>query len=189
MIVVTPKVARAFSLIELMIVIAILGIVAALAFPAYSDYVIRAKISGMINSVSVVKQAVAEYRGVNGNFDAIDPTDPEATFEALGINDPTDLSEAISSIEFAVLNNNFMAIVICGSTQGEGTGSADTVDIYLTGEVVTSGMTWGCAYAGNSNYVPSSCRTLYDPSTYGTVTQACDHSVYNDPEDRENPAL
>ncbi len=189
MVVVTPKIARGFSLIELMIVIAILGIVAALAFPAYSDYVIRAKISGMINSVSVIKQAVAEYRGVNGNFDAIDPGDPDATFDALGITDPTDLSEAIAEIQFTVLNNNFMSIVVCGSTQGEGTAPADTVDIYLTGEVVTSGMTWGCAYAGNSNYVPSSCRTPYDPGTYGALVNACDHTIFNDPDDRENPSL
>lgn len=180
---------RGFSLIELMIVIAILGIVASLAFPAYSDYVIRAKISGMINSVGVIKQAVSEYRGMNGNFNAIDPSDSEATFEALGITDPTDLTNVISEIKFAVLNNNFMAIAICGSTEGEGTAPDDTVDIYFTGEVVTSGMAWGCAYAGNSKYVPSSCRTLYDPDTYGSLNGSCDHTIFNEEEDRENPEL
>ena len=50
-----------FTLIELMIVIAILGILAAIAIPAYQDYSIRAKISEAINTASPAKLAVSEY--------------------------------------------------------------------------------------------------------------------------------
>lgn len=165
-----------FSLIELMIVIAILGIVAAIAIPAYGDYVIRAKVSGMINAVELVKQAVSEYRVVNGNLDDIDPADAEATFTALGLEDPTDLSDAITEVLFAKKDNNYMAIAICGSTAGQGTLAADTVDIYFTGVFSPSGMKWSCAYAGNSKFVPSSCRVLYVPATFGTLPTACAHS-------------
>lgn len=166
---------RGFSLIELMIVIAILGIVAAIAIPAYGDYIIRAKVSGMIGAVDTVKHSVAEYRGVNGNLAEIDPADPDATFTALGIDDPTDLSDAINSIEFTKVDDDYMAIVICGSTVGQGTPADDTVDIYFTGVYSDSGMKWGCAYEGSSKYVPSSCRILYDPDTFGELDTACVH--------------
>lgn len=168
-----------FSLIELMIVIAILGIVAAIAIPAYGDYIIRAKVSGMVNAVDVVKQAVSEYRGVNGNYAEIDPTDSVATFEALGITDPTDLSDAIGQIQFAKKDDDYMAIAICGSTVGQGTADADTVDVYFTGFYSASGMKWSCAYDGSSKFVPSSCRTLYVPATFGTLDAECDHTIYN----------
>lgn len=48
---------KGFSLIELMIVIAILGIVAALAIPAYNDYIIRAKVTNMLSIADVIKHA------------------------------------------------------------------------------------------------------------------------------------
>ncbi len=170
-----------FSLIELMIVIAILGIVSAIAVPAYGDYIIRAKVAGMINSADVVKQAVSEYRGVNGNLVEIDPADAVATFKAIGISDPTDLSEAIGEIKFAKKDNDYMAIAICGSTVGQGAAELDTVDVYFTGVYAASGMKWSCAYEGNSKFVPSSCRTLYVPATFGTLDAECDHTIYNDP--------
>lgn len=166
---------QGFSLIELMIVIAILGIVAAIAIPAYGDYIIRAKVSGMINSADSLKQSVAEYRLVNGNLAEIDPADPVATLTALGVSDPSILSDAIDSVQFTKADDNNMSIAICGSTLGQGTASADTVDIYFTGIFYNSGMKWGCAYEGNSKFVPSSCRTLYDPDTFGELDTACVH--------------
>ncbi len=60
------KVQKGFTLIELMIVVAIIGILAAIAIPAYQDYTIRAKVTELINAAGVCKTTVAEYYQAKG---------------------------------------------------------------------------------------------------------------------------
>ena len=57
---------KGFTLIELMIVVAIIGILAAIAIPAYQDYTIRAQVTEGLNLAAAVKANVAEYYAQNG---------------------------------------------------------------------------------------------------------------------------
>jgi type IV pilus assembly protein PilA len=62
------RASRGFTLIELMIVIAILGILLAIAIPAYSDYTVRARVSEGLNVAAAAKSAVSETRLSNGTW-------------------------------------------------------------------------------------------------------------------------
>lgn len=64
------KVQQGFTLIELMIVVAIIGILAAIAIPAYQDYTIRAQVSEGMNLSAAAKAAVTEFFQDRGTFPA-----------------------------------------------------------------------------------------------------------------------
>jgi len=59
---------KGFTLIELMIVVAIVGILAAIAIPAYLDYTVKAKISEVTNAMDAIAQAACEYHTSMGHF-------------------------------------------------------------------------------------------------------------------------
>ena len=64
------KMQKGFTLIELMIVVAIIGILAAIAIPAYQDYTVRSKVTELINGAGVCKTSVAEYYQSKGAMPA-----------------------------------------------------------------------------------------------------------------------
>jgi type IV pilus assembly protein PilA len=72
---------KGFTLIELMIVVAIIGILAAIAIPAYQDYTIRSQVTEGLNLSDAVKTSVAEFFAANGVW----PTSLTATSAAGGL--------------------------------------------------------------------------------------------------------
>ena len=134
---------KGFTLIELMIVIAILGILAAIAIPTYQDYTVRARVSEALSVADAAKTGVAEYRQAQDAW-------PSNLTEA-GVSNVT--TSFISSL--SVGTNGVITIDINESGVGITSG---TLSITLTPSYGTGAITWTCASSGATQYAPASCR-------------------------------
>lgn len=90
---------KGFTLIELMIVVAIVGILAAVAIPAYQDYTIRARVTEGLNLASAAKLAVSETAMSNNNLANVtqatsgyEPPQPTANVQSIAIADGGDIT-------------------------------------------------------------------------------------------------
>lgn len=144
---------KGFTLIELMIVVAIIGILAAIAMPAYQEYAVRAKVSEALSLVAATKLAVAETWASNGQF--------PANNAAAGLPDSASISSKyVSSV--SVQANGLIQITL-GSPTGKlgGNPSMDNTVLSLQADNTNSGtLKWSCFVddAAKFKYVPSECR-------------------------------
>jgi len=142
-----------FTLIELMIVIAVVAILVALAVPAYKDYTIRSKIAECINGAAVAKVGISEYRQSLG---AWPPTLSEAGLTDSGISHYcTGLTNYQSATGAFTIDINEAAV---DSLLG-----ADTIHPVMTPTERASGfIDWNCSKgtmaAADLKYIPSTCR-------------------------------
>ena len=159
------KTQKGFTLIELMIVIAIVGILAAIALPAYQDYIVRSKMSEPLGALAEAKTTIAEYVAANGQY-------PQTSLAAFGINtsqrtqsdiiESISLSGAGSAGDVVYITANVDACIWDGSTC---TGTASTTGLFsLSGSTNDDGtMTWECipgpgTPAVETKYLPANCR-------------------------------
>ncbi|MCW8907446.1 MAG: pilin [Sedimenticola sp.] len=141
------KIQQGFTLIELMIVVAIIGILAAIALPAYQDYTVRAQVSEMILAGSGAKNTIAEFAQVNGQLPG-----------AASVTVNTQASQYVASVAWDGTN------VLVTGTNAFSAAAARGTEIILTpsAPTATGVVTWTCGgSAGNpmpAQFRPASCQ-------------------------------
>ena len=161
---------QGFTLIELMIVVAIIGILAAVAIPAYQDYTIRAKITEVIGISAAAKTQIYESYASNGSMPALDTDAPIPDVIANFVNSSYVASTA--AVDYGLSSSapgtdNVATITVTLSDLGGSisSGRDELVFVYTGGN---SGLVTVCGPSDLTNgveakYLPSSCKNVISP--------------------------
>ena len=135
------RVQQGFTLIELMIVVAIIGILAAVALPAYQDYTVRAKVTEVMLAASAGKNGVTEFYTLNSAL----PSAASLVIE----------SQATKYVASVVQD---LGVITATATAAESKISAKTITLSPTENAAKTQLSWACDGSIDSKYRPSSCN-------------------------------
>ena len=141
------KAQQGFTLIELMIVVAIIGILAAVAIPAYQDYTVRAQVSEGLSLASGAKTAMAEFYNQRGTF----PSDNAS----LGLSAAGNIQGSYVSQVDAGNNAGIVEV-----TFGNDVNALISGDVLQVSAVTSAGsIQWVCKSGDlDDKYLPTNCR-------------------------------
>ena len=163
------SVQQGFTLIELMIVVAIIGILAAVALPAYQDYTARAKMSEVVLAATTCKNTISEAAdsGLKATPVAdkwgcgeVGSSTPVASKYVKGLKTTATgiINVEVQNIKAKDPDGKILTLTPYSviDAKGKGTKAMIAAD-YVTG-TNNSIKTWECTFSGDKKYVPASCR-------------------------------
>ena len=137
---------KGFTLIELMIVVAIIGILAAIALPAYQDYTARAQMSEALILADGQKGAVTEYYADKGVFPGSNASAGIAAASDISGKYVAQVAVGTSGVITATMKASQVAAGITGTT------------LSLTPTASSGAVKWACTSSAQNKYVPAACR-------------------------------
>lgn len=143
----SKQVQKGFTLIELMIVVAIIGILAAIALPAYQDYTIRAQVSEGVVQASGAKATIAENLANGGLANACSGAPNAVTIGRTTLT-CADAGAGAGPVTIGVSVAASNGVVVTFNLVGTVAGAAGN----------PTGVTWDCNNPSNVKYVPAECR-------------------------------
>ena len=143
------RIQQGFTLIELMIVVAIVGILAAIALPAYQDYVIRSKMSEGVAAAAACKTSISEYVSTKNNF----PVDTDTA----GCS--TVVTTYVASLSVDGGGGTTPSIITVNVQNTGSKGAECTLLLTATATAIPEITAWTGSHANcESKYVPSNFR-------------------------------
>jgi type IV pilus assembly protein PilA len=145
------RVQQGFTLIELMIVVAIVGILAAIALPAYQDYLVRSRVSEGLARGAEAKTSVAEFVSANGRF-------PSSTLSA-GFNSAS-AGQVATVLCGGTPNCSRIIVTMSASPQLSALGNNRALSLSSTSSV-NGIIVWRCGGTGSNivpRFLPGSCK-------------------------------